>query len=107
MLRSSKNSVNRETDILSQTVTSEEEVKVPTVPGKLVKQRSRYQGAGSMMARDVVSHLMMKFFFKDQVKNKSKTTRVKDEFLKDMNFTLMSGTVTKSTRYLQDISETD
>ena len=60
-----------------------------------------------MMARDVVSHLMMKFFFKDQVKNKSKTTRVKDEFLKDMNFTLMSGTVTKATKYLQDISETD
>ena len=108
MLRSSKNSVNRETDILSQGVTSEEEVKIPTAPpGKLVKQRSRYQGAGSMMARDVVSHLMMKFFFKDQVKNKSKTTRVKDEFLKDMNFTLMSGTVSKATRYLQEISETE
>ena len=58
-----------------------------------------------MMARDVVSHLMMKFFFKDQVKNKSKTNKVKDEFLKDMNFTLMSGTVSKATRYLQDITE--
>ena len=58
-----------------------------------------------MMARDVVSHLMMKFFFKDQVKNKFKTNKVKDEFLKDMNFTLMSGTVSKATRYLQDISE--
>ena len=53
-----------------------------------------------MMARDVVSHLMMKFFFKDQVKNKFKTNKVKDEFLKDMNFTLMSGTVSKATRYL-------
>ena len=58
-----------------------------------------------MMARDVVSHLMMKFFFKDQVKNKFKTNRVKDEFLKDMNFTLMSGTVSKATRYLQEIEE--
>ena len=91
---------------MSGTVASDDETKVPPkAPGKMVKQRSRYQGMGSMMARDIVSHLMMKFFFKDQVKNKSKTTKVKDEFLKDMNFTLMSGTVAKSTKYLSEISE--
>ena len=56
------------------------------------------------MARDVVSHLMMRFFFKDQAKNKQKTTKLKEDFIKDMNFTLITGVVNKATRYFEELS---
>ena len=35
------------------------------LPAGMTKVRSKYAGAGGQMARDVVSHLMMRFFFKD------------------------------------------
>ena len=73
------------------------------LPAGMTKVRSKYAGAGSQMARDVVSHLMMRFFFKDEAKNKTKTTRLKEDFIKDMNFTLMTGIVTKATRYFSEL----
>ena len=73
----------------------------------MIKRKSRYSGDGRQMALDVVSHLMMRFFFKDEAKNKAKTTRLKEDFIKDMNFTLMTGIVTKATNYFNDLSEKD
>ena len=48
------------------------------------------------MAKDVVAHLMMRFFFKDAAKHKTKTTKLKEDFLKDMNYSLLAGTVEKA-----------
>ena len=93
-----------ETDGTHSGLPSGDEESEQVLPAGMTKVRSKYAGAGTQMARDVVSHLMMRFFFKDQAKNKTKTTKLKEDFIKDMNFTLLTGTVTKATRYFGELS---
>ena len=56
------------------------------------------------MAKDIMAHLMMKFFFKDQAKNKLKTGKLTEDFIKDMNYTLITGKVEKATHYFEHLS---
>lgn len=48
------------------------------------------------MARDIITYFMLRFFFKD-TKNKKEIFKLKDDFLKDLNFSLLSGKVAKAT----------
>jgi hypothetical protein len=66
------------------------------------KEDNSYKGGGKKMARDIVSYFLLRFFFTD-ITDKRKINRMKDDFLKDLNFSVMTGKVSRATNYLASL----
>ena len=48
------------------------------------------------MAKDIVTYFLLRFFFKD-LKDKKRIFKMKDDFLRDLNFSVLSGKVARAT----------
>ena len=48
------------------------------------------------MARDIVTYFLLRFFFSD-IRDKKKIFKMKDDFLRDLNFSILSGKVARAT----------
>ena len=56
----------------------------------------RYKGGGQQMAKDIITYFLLRFFFTD-IKDKKRIFKMKDDFLKDLNFSILSGKVARAT----------
>ena len=56
----------------------------------------KYDGGGQQMAKDIVTYFLLRFFFQD-VKDKKKIFKMKDDIMKDLNFNLVNGKVARAT----------
>ena len=88
-----------EHEMMVDDIDQEEDKKSVFFSSKFTKdgtQVQRYKGGGQQMAKDIVTYFLLRFFFKD-LKDKKRIFKMKDDFLRDLNFSVLSGKVARAT----------